>query len=93
MSDTFEDRIKCPQCGITGDPQPVEIRSDATVYQVFCVTKLCRWYDTTWLVERNADGTVPPITDHRNQTPRYIVSKADEERAKRLLENLQHYKG
>lgn len=75
VESTFEEAKRCPKCNQPGDDRS-QIKSTgvrgATVHQIYCMTKLCPWYDTPWLVQVNADGTIPQPTDHTNSSKVYV---------------------
>jgi hypothetical protein len=58
---TFEEAKECPKCGKPGQ----DIESKATtkkgvsVHIIECKTELCPWFETTWLIQVNADGSIP----------------------------------
>ena len=58
---TFEDAKRCPKCDRPGKDlggKPAK-RPGVKVHTIMCETELCKWYQTTWLVQVNEDGTIP----------------------------------
>lgn len=56
---TFEDAKRCPKCDKPGRIHQEFPRGPHTVYTIMCETELCLWYNTTWVVQVNADGSIP----------------------------------
>jgi hypothetical protein len=57
---TFEEAKRCPKCGNPGQEKLVTPQRDGSrVHNFTCVTELCRWYDTGWVVQVMADGSIP----------------------------------
>lgn len=64
MSTTFEEAKKCPKCGNPGDDRRVTPtrnarRQKVDLHHIYCVTELCPWFNTMWLVQINEDGSIP----------------------------------
>lgn len=64
MSTTFEEAKKCPKCGLPGDDasqQPVQAARGkrAVAHVIYCRNRLCKWFDTSWIVQVNEDGSIP----------------------------------
>ena len=93
---TFEEASRCPKCDNPGEQK--EKRADRThdLYIFTCQNKVCLWYQTDWVVQRNSDGTIPEREVNRLKTfpvvPGMSQEKAieqvkktikDEERGKR----------
>jgi hypothetical protein len=58
---TFNDAKRCPKCDMPGDDvssQPAK-RRGTVVHVIFCRNDGCNWYNTSWLVQVNEDGTIP----------------------------------
>jgi hypothetical protein len=56
---TPEEAFLCPKCSKTG----VEVKKTkgpqgSTIFNVNCDNPLCLWYETGWIVQIKADGTV-----------------------------------
>lgn len=92
MQTGFEEAKLCPKCGQPGEDRKQKASSSivgATIHFIYCVTKLCSWYDTAWLVQVNADGTIPSPRDH-TYSPKIYEGFADHDRiAKNIIANLE----
>jgi hypothetical protein len=58
---TLEEAGRCPKCqqpGVQGKTLPTQ-EIGKKVIMFTCETKSCRWYNTGWPVQINADGTIP----------------------------------
>jgi len=65
---TWVEASKCPRCGLTGDHVKAETRQlsagrgvtrGAVLHKLYCRNSRCRWYNTSWEVQVNPDGTIP----------------------------------
>lgn len=58
---TFEEAKRCPKCERPGKDEGAKPgrRAGVKVHTIRCETQLCRWYNTTWLVQVNEDGSIP----------------------------------
>jgi hypothetical protein len=57
----WEEATRCPKCGKPGKDlggKPGR-RRGVLVHSILCETQLCRWFNTTWLVQVNEDGSIP----------------------------------
>lgn len=67
MSDTqttFEEAQRCPKCELPGeDTGTTPVRSQrgqqVQVHTIYCRNAECKWYNTSWIVQVNPDGTIP----------------------------------
>ncbi len=52
---------KCPKCNNQGElVQSTPARRGMYESRIYkCTTKLCRWFDSNWLVQIDEDGNVP----------------------------------
>ena len=61
---TFEAAKICPKCNRPGEVRKVapakNMKPGTQIHFVYCVTELCKWYNTPWTVQTNPDGSVPP---------------------------------
>jgi hypothetical protein len=58
---TWEEARLCPKCGNAGQEtgtMPTRKRG-VKVVNLTCKNPLCRWCDTGWIVQINADGSIP----------------------------------
>lgn len=72
MISTFEEAKRCPRCNQPGEDRkqiPAPGIPGAKVHTIYCVSQLCPWYDTPWLVQVNSDGSIPQPQDH-TRTPK-----------------------
>lgn len=98
---TWDEAKVCPKCGLTGEvmlreKRPVPIRDEkgnripgvtpgAVLHSIYCRNKRCRWYNTSWQVQVNPDGTIP--ADDRPRDKQF--PKVDQARAEAVRQNLQ----
>lgn len=57
---SYDEASRCPKCGNSGElkqQRPGPDRSE--IHILTCQNKVCRWYQTDWVVQRLEDGTVP----------------------------------
>jgi hypothetical protein len=88
---TFEDAKRCPECSEPGFDKKQEPAFDgkgSMLHHIYCMNNRCSWYDTPWLVQVNADGSIPPPRDHSGSTPEYRGFEGHDEAAVRLLAEL-----
>lgn len=60
---TLEQASRCPRCKQPGrfdGERPMRSVRNAKLKQFMCENDRCKWYHTTWSVQVNADGTIPP---------------------------------
>ena len=65
---TYEIATRCPRCNLPGQvvsKNPSTVKRGAFVHMVFCRTPECPWENTSWVVQVNQDGSVPPAIDHK----------------------------
>jgi hypothetical protein len=94
---TFEEAKRCPKCNQPGDDrkQLVLLNRDfkggkaPVVHHIYCVTELCPWYDTPWLVQVNGDGTIPPKTNHTGSPKEYHGDFGTPQEAKDIIDGLK----
>lgn len=65
MSTSYEEALRCPRCDMRGDhvekeDKPSRSIRGATILTVYCRNSRCRWHNTSWTIQKNADGTIPP---------------------------------
>jgi len=89
---TLELAKACPKCktpGMQMSQTPVstgpnsDIRPGTTAIIFKCMNGTCTWYETTWVVQVNPDGTVP--IPHRKDK-QFPISETFFERGKALVE-------
>lgn len=91
MTTTFEEAKLCPKCGKPGEDVRVFDRKNSmgkpvTVHTIYCRVELCPWYNTSWLVQVNEDGTIP---DPYSQLGPKQYPKLSEESVTRVQEAIQ----
>ena len=55
---SYEVAKVCPRCKHTGKLVGKKREGRTTVHVFECITPRCKWYETTWIVGLNPDGTV-----------------------------------
>lgn len=88
---TLEEASRCPRCKEPGKfdgERSLGAQSGATrgakLKMFMCMNQRCRWYNTTWSVQVNADGTIPPALLNR---PKQFTALPDD--GGRVLRNLE----
>jgi hypothetical protein len=86
---TFEEAKRCPKCNQPGEdratrPAPGLVRG-TTLHVIYCVTKLCPWFETSWFVQVNPDGSVPAPKNHSGEPKIYSGFEGHDEYAEKLL--------
>ena len=74
---TFEEACRCPRCDKPGRPikkQKAPGIPGALVHTIQCQSspEACKWGGTTWLVQTNRDGSVPPPSNHLGKPKLYV---------------------
>lgn len=64
---TLEEAKRCPICKEPGSQtgKTKETRENgrkANVLQMTCMNEACRWFNTNWIIQVNADGSIPTRT-------------------------------
>lgn len=81
MSDTtFDEARRCPRCeelGNTESSRPGPQGSKINVIR--CLNNRCRWYDTTYIVQVNADGSIPKPTTNRHKDFPELPKRSNED--------------
>ena len=87
MDHTYEEATRCPKCEEPGNARSkVPQGGGTTLHTVYCENTRCEWFNTPWLVQVNADGSVPAPRDHTGSAKVYKPNAGDEELARRVLE-------
>lgn len=93
---TYEAACRCPKCSQPGHvrvkapaPKGAKLPRGTQIHHVYCENKLCPWLDSCWMVQVNADGSVPPPRNHRGEPKLYAGFEKDAQMARDLLAALQ----
>jgi hypothetical protein len=89
---TFEEASRCPQCKQPGKdektiklPAGAKVPRGTTVHQVRCTN--CNF--GVWLVQVNADGSVPPRTDHTGKPKMYVGFEGHDQQARDIMRQVR----
>lgn len=87
---TYEEARRCPKCEEPGEESGRRSLHSASLrgaeLHIFaCKNSRCQWFDTTWTVQRNPDGTIPEPTARREKQ----FLPVQESRAQRAVEALE----
>ena len=83
---SMEEAARCPRCdqpGMQNGSKPGPKRSKVLTY--ICGNKLCRWYNTGWVVQVGSDGSIP---DRRQGPKQFVVDPWADSIARRQLEEI-----
>lgn len=89
---TFEEARDCPKCGRPGeDTAQARVFSQnrqemVTVHTIYCRTPLCPWENTCWVVQVNADGSLPQPGANLGDKQYPKLSPESETRVREALE-------
>jgi hypothetical protein len=61
---TFEEAKRCPKCELPGEDKSTTAAKNSEgkpvkVHMIFCRNSECPWFDTSWIVQVNPDGSIP----------------------------------
>lgn len=85
---TLEEASHCPRCSQAGTEVLTSRGPRGSIIHVFnCMNQLCRWFETGWTVQTNADGTVPERTAGDKEFP--ALTPGQEAMANRYLEEIE----
>lgn len=87
---TYDEARRCPKCKELGDKTSEQslrtsMQRGAKLHIFTCRNERCKWFETTWSVQVNPDGTIPPPTLHRDKNFRPLPSG----REQRVVEQLE----
>ena len=92
----FEEAKRCPKCGNPGEdrktqdvPMSAGLPPKTTVHLIYCVTKLCPWFDTCWSVQVNPDGSIPTPRNHSGEAKVYAGFETHDRDAKAMIDYLK----
>lgn len=89
---TFEEASRCPKCQHPGEVGSVReqysTNQDAMVKLnvLFCRNQVCPWYNTSWIVQVNPDGSIPQAYEQLGPKQ---YPKLSPETETRIRENIQ----
>lgn len=90
---SFEEAKICPKCNKPGEDRKTVVAPGlprgTTVHTIYCVSVLCPWYETCWMVQVNPDGSIPPPQDHTRTEKVYVGFEGHDEMAKALVDELK----
>ena len=93
---TFEEAKLCPKCGRTGEdraqipaPRDAKLPRGTKIHFIYCVTELCRWFNTPWQVQVNPDGSIPAPRNHSGEHKVYANIEGHDDMALALAKNLK----
>lgn len=84
---TWEEARRCPRCKNPGVESEAEgrrltsapgVTRGAQIHVIYCLNEHCRWYNTSWTVQTNPDGTIPPPTTNRQKFFRPLPGVSEE---------------
>lgn len=94
----YEEAKKCPKCGKPGEirksypaPQSSGLKPGTEIRLCYCTTEKpfeCPWYNTSWTIQVNPDGTVPPPRDHTFSPKEYVADPEADDIIRRIEESL-----
>lgn len=88
----FEEAKRCPKCGKPGNDRtmyPAPKVRGAMIHMIYCENKLCTWFDTCWMVQVNADGSIPPPQNHSREPKVYVGFENHDQMARDIRAQLE----
>lgn len=83
MTTTFEEAKSCPKCGLPGDDaQTLPVARGKRVHIIFCRNAACSWFNTSWIVQVNPDGTIPTPEYQKKEPKKFPALPIEEQRAR-----------
>lgn len=93
---TYEEACLCPRCSQAGSvrvknaaPPDAHLPRGTQIHLVYCENKECRWYNTPWTVQVNADGSVPAPRDHTKEPKLYAGFEGHDRQAEEIVKALK----
>lgn len=86
---SLEEASRCPKCGIPGEDvgSIPGNKFGVKVHTIFCRNDRCRWFDTSWIVQVNPDGSIPERKPGPAEFP--ALTGGQEAAARRVLEDVE----
>lgn len=80
MTDTtYDEARRCPKCTELGrDESEKPGPHGSKLHIIRCLNQRCAWYDTTYVVQVNPDGTVPEANTNRPKNFPALPPRSDE---------------
>jgi len=76
---TFEEARRCPRCELPGkEVGTVKGPRGSSIRTIMCENNRCSWNATTWVVQVNADGSIPPPVTSRPKNFPTLPERSDE---------------
>lgn len=76
---TFEEARRCPKCEQPGAVVAEKVGPHGSkIHTIMCMNSRCTWNNTTYIVQVNPDGTVPPPSTDRFRNFPKIPDRTDE---------------
>lgn len=83
---TVEEAGRCPKCTFPGEHRNSRPgKHGSTVRSYYCANNRCSWYDTAWIVQVNADGSIPERATGSKDFP--TLTPHEEAMARRVIED------
>jgi len=77
-STSYEEAKRCPKCQNPGREVSSRRRRDGSELKtIACGNARCSWFDTTYVVQINADGTIPEPTLDRDKSFPALPDRTD----------------
>lgn len=90
MTTTYEEAKLCPRCGMPGEEvSQVPSPKRSIVHVIYCRNSECKWFNTSWLVQVNADGSIPTAEHQLTERKKFPALPSHEAGAERIMEALR----
>jgi hypothetical protein len=88
---TFEQAKRCPKCDLPGEDMGATPTTNARgmpvkVHSIFCRNPECKWFNTSWIIQINPDGSIPKPYE---QLGRKQFPKVSPEAETKITESIQ----
>ena len=92
----YQEATRCPECKEPGNvrvkrpaPPQAGLPRGTTVHVVYCENKRCEWFNTSWLVQVNPDGSIPVPRDHTGEPKLYQGFEEHAAMAQRVIDQVE----